>query len=481
MDSLPLEDIQGNILRGYRMPTVRHFVLGIQNPSAAKQVLSALVNEEETASLRITTAAPWQTKPAYCLNIAFTFAGLQALGLPQATLASFPAEFQAGAAARAESIGDVGRNAPEHWLKGLEEKPDAPAQAHILLSLYAVDKPTLETLSTALRRKFTSQGALTEYSCQDGEALPNSRVHFGYVDGISQPHVEGAEPPKCACPHDVTPTGDFLLGYPGYYGTYALPQPEALGRNSTFCAYRILSQDVVGFETYLEEAAARTSLDKERIAAKMCGRWRNGVPLALSPETDQPQPRLTHEQMNAFDYRPTTQYPDATDDWRGFGCPLGSHIRRANPRSEDVAGTVHATEMVNGKQLVTESGNPRRIIRRGIPYGPLYDPKAKHDPAKETQVERGLLLLVLCASIKEQFEFLMTQWINGENFSAQTLPKDPLMGNFPDGESQFFIPVQGQKKPIELQGFSRFVGTHGAAYGFIPSITALRYLAQPSY
>jgi Dyp-type peroxidase family len=478
--SLPLEDIQGNILRGYRMPTVRHFVLGIQTRDAAKKVLQTLVSAGEPGSLRITTAAPWATKPDYCLNIAFTFDGIKALGLPDVTLASFPDEFRAGAAAQAASIGDTGPDAPEHWVQGLQATSDAPASVHILLSLYATNKATLERHSAALRQMFSVESALVEHSCQDGEALPNSRVHFGYVDGISQPHIAGAEPPKCACPHDESLTGDFLLGYPRYYSPIAMPQPESFSRNGTYCAYRILSQDVVGFEAYLDKAAASTNLDKELIAAKMCGRWRNGVPLSLSPDAEQPPVRLTHAEMNAFDYRPTVQYPDAYNDFQGFRCPYGSHIRRANPRTDDIQGHFHPTALVNGKNLPTESGQPRRIVRRGIPYGPLYDPHSKRPAAEEAQVERGLLLLVLCADLHEQFELIMSEWINNGSFTAVPLQPDALLGNVPDGNGQFSFPVPGQK-PVKLQGFPRFVGTRGGAYGFIPSISGIRHLAQAAY
>ena len=50
----------------------------------------------------------------------------------------------------------------------------------------------------------------------------------------------------------------------------------------------------------------------ELIAAKLCGRWRNGVPLALSPST--PDTELPFEKYNAFDYAPTAEVPDAYDD-----------------------------------------------------------------------------------------------------------------------------------------------------------------------
>jgi hypothetical protein len=45
----------------------------------------------------------------------FSFAGLEAIGVPAESLATFPSEFQQGMAARADYIGDVGESAPENW------------------------------------------------------------------------------------------------------------------------------------------------------------------------------------------------------------------------------------------------------------------------------------------------------------------------------------------------------------------------------
>ena len=81
------------------------------------------------------------------------------------------------------------------------------------------------------------------------------------------------------------------------------------------------------------------------------------MPLALSPE--RPDGPVPIEKFNSFDYVPTESTPDAFDDRRGYRCPIGSHIRRMNPRNSTVAGN---------------SGLKRRIVRRGLPYGPPYDP-----------------------------------------------------------------------------------------------------------
>jgi len=58
--------------------------------------------------------------------------------------------------------------------------------------------------------------------------------------------------------------------------------------------------------------------------------------LSLSP--DSPGEQIPLEERNSFDYVPSDSVPDAFDDRRGYRCPLGSHIRRMNPRSSAVAG-----------------------------------------------------------------------------------------------------------------------------------------------
>jgi hypothetical protein len=84
------------------------------------------------------------------------------------------------------------------------------------------------------------------------------------------------------------PAGEFLFGYPSQFTDYTYPVPspaDRLGVNGSFVAYRILAQDCAGFEAFLARSARDTGLDAELIAAKLCGRWRNGIPLALSPES----------------------------------------------------------------------------------------------------------------------------------------------------------------------------------------------------
>jgi deferrochelatase/peroxidase EfeB len=264
----------------------------------------------------------------------------------------------------------------------------------------------------------------------------------------------------------AAPPGEFLLGYQSQYDdfTYPVPQPEdQLGRNGSFVAFRILAQDCHGFEEFLTAAASQTNLDRELIAAKLCGRWRNGVPLALSPTTANAV--LMPEKYNSFDYGPTDTLPTAYDDRRGYRCPVGSHIRRMNPRHSVVAGN---------------SGLKRRIVRRGLPYGPPYDPIHPNDG-----IERGLLGLFLGVSLKDQFEFLMSDWANKGTFAPGLRDtRDPILGDQQSGEGTFLLPIEG-RGTVEIAGLSRFVTCRGAAYCFLPSATAIKYLstlaaAEPS-
>ena len=335
----------------------------------------------------------------------------------------------------------------------------ASPDLHVLLFLFAQADDILERMTSQIRAMFVQSGAMAELSRHDARSLPESKAHFGYRDGFAQPTIEGGLPPLMPDALPQAPAGEFLLGYPSQYAdfSYPVPEPAVLGQNGSFVAFRVLAQDCHGFEQFLTQTARQTGLDRELIAAKLCGRWRNGVPLSLSPHASGDEIPL--DKRNVFDYIPSSSVPDAFDDTRGYRCPLGSHIRRMNPRSAVVAGG---------------GGLKHRIIRRGLPYGPPYDPEKPDDG-----IERGLLGLFIGVSLKDQFEFLMSDWANKGSFApALRDTRDPVIGDNSDSGAAFLIPVEGQKRPIELSGLSRFVTCRGAAYCFLPSATAIRYIAS---
>src|SRR3954454_2248241 len=54
-----LGDIQGFVLRGYRMPMVRHFLLTVDDPAGARRLLGRLVSGDESDAPQIRTSEDW--------------------------------------------------------------------------------------------------------------------------------------------------------------------------------------------------------------------------------------------------------------------------------------------------------------------------------------------------------------------------------------------------------------------------------------
>lgn len=464
-------DVQGTILRGYRVDHARHFILSITDAAGARALVGALVNGAGGLP-RITTAERWKEKPECFVNVAFTCPGLAALGVTQAQLATFDPSFLLGATSpiTAQKVGDVNASAPANWIGGLTDG----AAVHLVLSLWVhEDLAVMERVTATLLAAFAP--CMNVLSTHAAAALPDNRVHFGYRDNIAQPTVQGAPPRKRPTPDAqcVVPTGEFLLGYQNASGVTPSVQPAQLSKNGSYAAFRILEQDSRAFEDFLTTQAPTVGLQPEALAAKVCGRWRNGNPVVLDP--DGTQPVLPSHQLNDFHYRYDTD--PSMDDRLGLKCPAGSHIRRNNPRDSAVTG---AGPIIH------------RIVRRAMPYGPEYDP---NDPSS-AGTARGLIGYFINGSIFGQFEFLQAQWVQESNFVMScTQPWAPQNGNAHwniSGEdvflgvnepatSSFTLPVAGPASGNKaVKGFSSMITTRGGAYVFFPSISGLTYLSTLS-
>ena len=112
-----------------------------------------------------------------------------------------------------------------------------------------------------------------------------------------------------------------------------------------------------------------------------------------------------------------------------------------------------------------------------MPYGPAYDPSEPYDG-----IERGMLFHFINANIENQYEFVLRQWANDSEFAGAVRlhpkSKDPLIGTQDPAESIFVIPQANGGPPIEVTGLSSFVTTKAAAYVFLPSITAIKFIAN---
>ena len=127
---LELDDIQHLLLTRAPALTARYEFLSFRDGAGGRAWVSAIKEKvHSAASMRsgVDQDKRWVTA-------AFTWNGLRALGLDEASLASFPEEFKQGMAARAEMLGDAGAHAPEHWVGGL-----ASPDLHAIVILFARD------------------------------------------------------------------------------------------------------------------------------------------------------------------------------------------------------------------------------------------------------------------------------------------------------------------------------------------------------
>jgi hypothetical protein len=93
-----------------------------------------------------------------------------------------------------------------------------------------------------------------------------------------------------------------------------------------------------------------------------------------------------------------------------------------------------------------------------------------------------LLGYFINSSIENQYEFVLGHWVNDSEFAGSVRlnpkSKDPMIGTQDPAESIFVIPQANGVAPIKITGFSSFVATRAAAYCFLPSITAIRFIAN---
>jgi Dyp-type peroxidase family len=469
-NQLDFHDIQGIVLNAYgHLNYARFSFLKINDAPAARLWLSHVASQVSSARRCRGEEEP----PGSQTNLAFTLSAMEKLGLPRETLSAFPREFQMGMAApeRSRRLGDEGENAPKRWQFGGPKN----VQIDLLLMLYARDEAILDhSIQQALGAASTSSGieeVFRQNSIRHGANEP-----FGFRDGISQPTIEGASD-KVLPGQSVLKAGEFLYGYVDEYGDL-VPVPDvspeldpnrllpsdpsqamrsSFGHNGSFLVVRKLAQDVKGFRDFLDSTTRSSdgSSNPDRaklLSAKMIGRWPSGAPLTLAPEKDDPELGKDKHRNNDFGF--------ASSDLDGFACPVGSHIRRANPRD--------ALAFPADPRRSLKIANRHRIIRRGRPY-------LEVSPQTGDVIEQGLLFVAINAALVRQFEFIQQSWLNNSKFNGLYDERDPL-SSANTGDAMMTI----QAKPVRehVHGLPRFVTIRGGAYFFLPSIRAIKFLAQ---
>jgi len=503
-EPIQMDDIQGLILRGYNYDFIRYIVLTIPGADAvqgAKEFCADLLPDSKAAGLKITDATPWVNgKPPYCLNIGFTIYGLNLLigasncSTLNSTSNQLFSSYSDGAVSDAGFVGDTGDSDPQYWwtrsggwLPGPNPAADG-SDLHIQLTLYTRCPEHREEYYGKLLAMIpkTKNGDLCVKPVFFKDSDPvvvngdPTYIHFDYKDSLSQPRINKSpwnvlevitddDRPK-------VPADRFIIS------TNATDyQAHPFLKNGTFAAFRLLYQDVASFEEFI---TSDPSTDPELIAAKMCGRWRDGTPLVVSP--DKMDPDLKGFDYTNFDYHTRTRHQkgDMINDDDGLRCPYAAHIRRANPRDDiQVSGN---TDLTTGAPVYAVT---HRILRRATPYGPPYN---KAEQIEGLQIQRGLVGLFIGAVLDFQFRFIMNTWLEQGSFrspdaSPNSSGVDPIFGPRtddtyePDLVLAFAVPKPVQEPPAYhtvAKNLQRYVRTDGSLYIFMPGIEGLRCISQ---
>jgi len=437
-------DMQGLIISAFpQLDAAEYVPLQIDDPEMARQWFGRMADLVTTAFEHPQFAVHPFTGtfgPTVKLNVnvAITYSGLAKLwNLSKDDRDSFAYPFVEGIAGnphRSRILGDVGKSEPNSWRWGGARNP-----VDVLLMVFAEDDSSRDH---AVQVALTSSGLspiLNERLIALSLKAANQREHFGFVDGKSQPILTGtADAERFSESMHVTELGEFVLGYPNTDQQVIVPAGQQFDflKNGSYLVLRQLAQDVPLFWRFVHENAG--AANAEMLASKIVGRWPDGRPLLPGGHADN----------NEFDY---------AGDPHGFGCPVGSHIRRSNPRGSLSEEPFHR-EKVNG----------HRVLRRGRSYGPKWS----GDP--DDTRPRGLVFLVLNADIERQFEFISQNWTNGASFSGLSGETDPLVGAR-SGDARFTIPSVPARRAVK--GLKDFVTVQGGEYFFLPGIQALKRLA----
>ena len=349
--SLELDDIQAGALYERPSPYVGvYLLLRIRDRADGRELVRRLHRIANPAGSADT---PDNTS----ITVAFTYHGLKALGVPQASLDSFAPEFREGMAARAEILGDVGESGPDHW-----EQPLGSSDVHVAIAVLSSDADQLRAVAEKARQAHAELPGIELIWRQDCYQLATGRTSFGFKDGIGQPAVEGSGRPPTNPRERPLKAGEIILGYPDETGELPpMPTPDVLGRNGTYVVFRKLHTKVAAYRSYLRARAANRA-EEDLLGAKMVGRWQSGAPLALSPDTDDPELGSDPRRNNDFALRrrpPRLQVPGRRP--RAQGQPP----RRAGPGRQ--RGRPPAPDDPARHQLRADAARRRDRGRRGRP------------------------------------------------------------------------------------------------------------------
>ena len=363
------------------------------------------------------------------IQVGLTPCGLNALQVP---VEEFPFAFrtQLGSEYHKRLLGDEGNSAPEYWLWNGDD-------CHLLVFCYANDQPRLKRIEGLVTALLVLKNRISMV------LLDEDKEHFGFRDGISNPKIS----PEW---NDKERLGEFVLGYPDIADevpTIRLSDGMEIGKDGTYLVVRQLAQNVSLFWKTLQSQEG----DPVELGAKLIGRWPDG--------------------------RLLTQDPSFAKDLNGLQCPIGAHIRRANPRDSIVSQSLEPIDT-----------SRHQLLRRGRPYG-LPGP-AEFYPAgifvtaggqrSSMEDERGLIFACLGADIARQFEHVQQSWLNNSKHNGLQDEVCPITSATRTNADKRVFTIPSVPVRRRIHDWPEVVTVIGSAYCFMPGKDAFNYLVDPT-
>ncbi|KAJ7676453.1 hypothetical protein B0H17DRAFT_1170464 [Mycena rosella] len=456
---LNLSNIQGDILIGMKKNKELFYFFGIAKPTTFKKKLKSDILPLITTTTQLLNVS---AQPTTALNIAFSHTGLLVLGIKD------PLGDTAFAGGQAADNGTLGDPGTKNWVP---QFVGTSIHGVILLASDSVDNINTQlynvqaALGSSIKELYTLQAAARPGSEQGHE-------HFGFLDGISNPAVQGFQSPLPG--QAVVSTGEIIVGENGD----SVTRPS-WAKGGSFLVFRQLKQLVPEFNKFLTDNPIRAhgltaQQGSDLLGARMVGRWKSvrssefsgtplsdlitqqGAPVFLAPLIDDPALGANPTRNNNFTYAgPGQTVASSTDQTK---CPFSAHIRKTRPRAD--------------LGLPESQSSDHHIVRGGIPYGP--EVTSGEASSHKTSTERGLAFVAYQSNIENGFQFLQRLWADNPRFVHGNVGFDPIIGAN-KGASRVVngLDPTNSSRPITLT--TDFVVSRGGEYFFSPSLSAIAH------
>ncbi|KAL0564605.1 dye-decolorizing heme-containing peroxidase [Marasmius crinis-equi] len=453
---LDTDNIQGLTMVGMRFMKEVFFFF---NVSVVHNFKIHLANDFYPLVTTATQLADPAKEPNVAVNIAFSRVGLNLLEVPDDL---GDPHFNVGQAEDAVLLGDPGTS---RW------HPEYQKGVHGVIQVAGKAQDKIDEQVQKIKDMFGD--AMQEVYRLNAYARPGDGMgheHFGWVDGITQPGVEGWDTEQSVTPGQaIVKPGVILLGEEGDN----IPRPT-WAKDGTFLCWRQLQQLVPEYHEYLDKNAPDVSgLSRDEavhlFGSRMMGRWKSGAPIDMTPLRE-------NATLGADTYRRNNYTFDHPEFGSAFDlktnqtwCPFSAHVLRSRPRA-------HSATENSPEDLVNT-----HMMRGGLPYGPevTKDEASQVKTSDDPKLERGMAFAAYQSTLEQGFIFAQNKLVDTLDYPVGTnTGVDAVIGSLnlgPPGDAARTITGMNwnnHSEPINI--YKDFVVTRGGEYFFSPPVSAIK-------